>query len=615
MSKASFPRRFLAGLWRGITRVRLALSNLLFIAMLALIYFVYVGGGPEPLPGKAALLLNISGTVVDQKTLVDPLQAILSEPSAANHQVRLRDVIEAIDFAAADDAITALVMDLDALVYVGISKSQEIVAALERFRASGKPMLAVGDYYTQDQYLLASHADEVILHPLGGVALEGYGSYRNYFREALEKVSVNMHVFRAGENKSAVEPFLRDDMSDVEKAVTNRWLRDLWSQYTTTVEQQRKLEAGAVDAYINQFAARLAAQSGDTATTAVTAGLVDRLMGRQEANEYLADVVGATDDEGRYEAVVFERYVARKRPLSLTGPEGDRVAVITAAGNIMPGEQPPGSIGGDSLARLIRDTAKAEGVKAIVLRINSGGGSMFASELIRQEVIRVTEQDIPLVVSMGSVAASGGYFIAAPADEIWATQGSLTGSIGVFAAFPTFEDLLGRLGVYTDGVGTTELAGSLRPDRPLNPELRKAFDSSVEFAYDTFLGIVAQGRDMPKAEVDAIGQGKVWSAQDALANGLVDKLGGLEQAIASAAAMAGLEDYEVDYVELPLSPRDQLLKQLANRAAQSGWIDVNAANGVMERLLEPLREAAQELQMLQDPGHLYLRCLACANVR
>ena len=297
MSKASFPRRFFSGLWRVITSVRLALSNLLFIAMLALIYFVYIGGGPEPLPAKAALLLNISGTVVDQRTLVDPLQAILREPSAANHEVLLRDVIEAIDFATRDEAINSIVMDLDSLMYLGISKTQEIIPALERFRATGKPVVAVGDYYTQDQYLLASHADEIILHPLGGVALEGYGSYRNYFREALEKISVNMHVFRAGENKGAVEPYLRDDMSDVERTVTRRWLVDLWHQYTRTVEAQRGIDAGAVDGYINQFAEQLAAQGGDTAQAAVEAGLVDSLMGRREANDYLADLVGAKETE------------------------------------------------------------------------------------------------------------------------------------------------------------------------------------------------------------------------------------------------------------------------------------------------------------------------------
>lgn len=612
MSKPSLPRRLFSAVWRGITRLRLALSNLLFLAMLALIYFVYMGGGPEPLPPRAALLLNMSGTVVDQKSPVDPLQALVSTPTAMDHEVLLRDVLESIDYAAADPAMHALVMELDALVYVGLSKTKEIVAALERFRATGKPIVAVGDLFTQDQYLLASYADEIIMHPMGGVALEGFGSYRNYFREALEKLSVNMHIFRVGDHKSAVEPFMRDDMSPGEKEVTSRWLGDLWQQYTTMVETRRGLGAGAVNAYVNEFSELLARRGGDTAQAALQEGLVDKLMTRRQANDYLADLVGAKNEDGMYEAVVFERYVARQRPLSLAGPDGDRVAVITAEGNIMPGEQPPGSIGGDSLARLIRTTVEADGVKAIVLRVNSGGGSMFASEIIRQQVLYAREQGIPVVVSMGSVAASGGYYIAAPADEIWATSGTITGSIGVFAAFPTFEKLLERVGVYTDGVGTTELAGSMRVDRPLNPEVVAAINSGIAYAYQKFLQVVGEGRDLSQEQVDELAQGKVWSAGDALEAGLVDKLGSLDQAIASAAALADMDDYEVEYVELPLSPRDQILKQLANRAALLDVLPGDGAQAMLRRFMLPAQRAARELQLLSDPRHLYLRCMGCA---
>ena len=434
MSKRSLLSRVLSAIWGAVTRIRLALANILFLLMIALVYFVYIGGAQEPLPEKAALLLNMSGTVVDQRSPVDPLQALLSEPDPTNHEVLLRDVIEAIEYATQDPAINALVMELDFLVYAGISKTQEIVTALQAFRATGKPVVAVGDYYTQDQYLLASHADTVISHPMGGVALEGYSSYRNYFREALEKASVNVHVFRAGEHKSAVEPFLRDDMSAQEKEVTSQWLENIWSQYVSIVEEQRELEPGAVNDYINNFAERLQEHNGDAAQAALAAGLVDELMSRSDSNDYLTELVGASNEDGLYEAVVFERYVMRKRPSSLVGPQGDRVAVITAAGNILPGEQAPGTIGGDSLARLIRSTAEEEGVKAMVLRVNSGGGSVFASEVIRREVLRTRAMGIPVVISMGAVAASGGYYIAAEADEIWATPGTITGSIGVFAA-------------------------------------------------------------------------------------------------------------------------------------------------------------------------------------
>ena len=615
MSKPSLLRRIFSFLWNMLTRIRLALANILFLVMLALIYFVYVGGGPAPMPQKAALLLNMTGSVVDERTPVDPLMAILREPVPGDHEVLLRDVIESIEFAAEDPAITALVMELDALLYVGISRSMEIIPALEKFKASGKPIVAVGDYFSQDQYLLASHADTIIAHPLGGVAVEGYGSYQNYFRETLDKLSVSMHVFRAGEFKSAVEPFTRDDMSPGEKEVTQAWLGDLWKQYTTIVETQRGLPEGGVTAYVNQYAEALAETGGDAAQLALDAGLVDELMSRSESNDLLVELVGAENDEGLYEAIVFERYVARKRPGVLEEAAPERVAVITAAGNIVPGEQPPGAIGGDTLARLIRDTADTEGVKAIVLRVNSGGGSMFASEVIRQQVLYAKEKELPVVVSMGAIAASGGYYIATDADEIWATPATITGSIGVFAAFPTFERLLERVGVRTDGVGTTDLAGSLRIDRPLAPELADALNSNIEFAYDTFLGHVAAGRNMTVEQVDAVAQGIVWSSSAAKDVGLVDALGTLEDAVDAAAQLAGLDSYDVDYVSQPLSPRDMLLKQLANRTGSLGLIKSTPTNTVLEKLLQPVENAASELSLLQDPRHLYMRCLDCSQVR
>jgi protease IV len=615
MSKPSLLRRILSGIWAGITRVRLALSNILFLVMIVLIYFVYLGGAPEPLPEKAALLLNLSGTVVDQRSEVNPLTALMGKPTPADHEVLLRDVIEAIDYATEDPAINSLVMELDYLVYVGISKTQEIIPALERFRESGKPIVAIGDYFTQDQYLLASYADTVISHPMGGVALEGYSSYINYFREALENISVNVHIFRAGEHKSAVEPFIRDDMSPGEKEVTSRWLNNLWGQYTGIVEAQRELAAGAVNDYINNFPARLQREGGDAAQAAVAAGLVDKLLGRSDGNEFLVELVGASNEDGLYEAVEFERYVARKRPMHLGSIEGDRVAVITADGNIIPGDQPPGTIGGDSLARLIRSAVEADGVKAIVLRVNSGGGSMFASEIIRQQVLHAQEMGLPVVVSMGSVAASGGYYIAAEADEIWATPTTITGSIGVFAAFPTFEDLLHRVGIFTDGVGTTSLAGSLRADRALNPELVQALNSSVEFAYSEFLQVVAQGRDLSIVQVDPLAEGRVWSAEDALESGLIDKLGSLHDAVESAAALAQLQDYEVDYVEAPLSPRDLLMKQLARTFGSLNVWTASTTSTALHTLLGPVQQAAQELDILQDPKHIYLRCISCGVVR
>ena len=408
MSEPSRLRRVFSAIWNGITRVRVALSNILFLLFIALIYFVYMGGGAEPPPERAALLLNLAGTVVDQKSQVEPLQALLGEPAPEDHEVLLRDVIEAIQYGAADPSVNSLVMELDELVYLGISKAQEIAVALDAFKATGKPVVAVGDFFTQDQFLLASYADSVILNPFGAVGLEGYASYRNYFRETLEKMSVNVHVFHAGEFKSIAEPFLRDDMSPGEKLITGRWLEVLWGQYAATVEARRELPPGSVNNYVNDFARLLEEQGGDSAALALKAGLVDELMDRDEANDYLAELVGASTEDGLYEAVLFEPYVRRMRPSQFRPMEGDRVAVITAEGNIVPGDQPPGTIGGDTLAQLISTTAEQDGVGAIVLRVNSGGGSVFASEVIRRELLRTRARGIPVVISMGAVAASGG---------------------------------------------------------------------------------------------------------------------------------------------------------------------------------------------------------------
>jgi len=287
MSKPSIIRRFFSALWNGITRVRLALSNILFLVMLALIYFVYLGGTPEPLPERAALLLSPAGSIVDQKSFVEPLQALFGGPAPEDREVLLQDVLEAIKTAKDDPNINSLVMELDHLSAVGISKTQEIARAVEFFKESGKPVVAVGDYYGQGQYLLASLADTVIVHPLGGVALEGFSSYHNYFREALEKLSISMHVFKAGDHKSIAEPMLRDNMSPEEKAISLRWLQSLWAQYTQMVEGQRELAVGSIDDYINTYAVKLQAQGGDTASTALQAGLVDKILGRAEANAHV----------------------------------------------------------------------------------------------------------------------------------------------------------------------------------------------------------------------------------------------------------------------------------------------------------------------------------------
>jgi protease-4 len=608
----SLPVRLVVGFWRGVTRVRLILSNLLFLGLLVLLFLLLRGETPETLPDRAALLLNPVGTIVEEKTYVDPMSLLMLDPVQAEQEVLMRDIIDAIDYARTDPAISALVMDLGQLFGPGVSKSGEISVALRAFRESGKPIVAFADFYGQGQYLLASEADTVLLHPLGGVEITGFGRYLWFIRDALEKLQLNMHVFKAGEHKSVAEPFQRNDMSEAEKEISLAWLTANWQRYTGVVEERRGLPAGSIDAYAGNLPELLTAAEGDAAEVALQAGLVDRLAGRRETREYLAEVVGARDDEGDFERVAFERYLKIKRPLIARPGAQDKVAVVTAKGMILNGTRPAGSIGGDSLGQMLREAADDDHVRAIVLRVDSGGGSAFASEVIRQQLLYAKSRGKPVLVSMGSVAASGGYWISASADEIWATPTTITGSIGVFGAFPTFEKLLDKAGVSTDGVGTTALAGAMRADQPLDPGIAGMLQAGVDHTYDHFIGLVAEGRSMAVNDVDAISQGRIWGAADAREAGLVDELGSLRDVIERAAEVAGLEEYDVDYREHPLSAREQFFKQLFGQVRGLGQrVPVEGWRSLLQAWLQPADEALQFLTGMNDPAGIYARCTGC----
>ena len=613
-------RRVLRGVWNAITLLRRVLANLLFVALLALLWVV-LAEQPEPLPERAALTLDLAGRVLDQRTRVDPTQLFLDADSM-DRELLLTDLVSAVDLAAEDQRITALVLELDGLIAIGQSKTTELAAAIERFRAAGKPVVARGDYYTQDQYRLAVEADHILMHPLGAVALEGYSYYGNYFASALDKLSINMHVFRAGDFKSIAEPLLRSDMSPGERQITRAWLNDLWTDYRDRVEQRRALDAGAVDALLGAYPQRLADAGGDPAQLAMQAGLVDELLDRAQQKSYLAALVGAQNEDGAYASVPFADYLQHRGAASQTLEPGQaHIAVVTAQGNIVPGAQALGVIGGDAIARLLRDTAEQDGLGAIVLRLTSGGGSVFASEIVRETMADIREQGIPIVASMGSVAASGGYYVATAAQHIVATPSTLTGSIGVFAAFPTLENLLERGGVYTDGVGTTPLAGGLRVDRPLIPEVESALQQSVDSVYERFLALVMASRGLDRTQADAVAEGRVLSARSALAAGLVDELGGLQEATQSAARLAGLEAgaYEVIMVQPPITAQEQFLQELSEAlGAESlgrgalhrlGLDRLNAER--LARWLAPATRGLSALEDFKDPRHLYMRCLAC----
>ncbi len=620
-SRPGFIRRNFNRLMSFISALRLLTINLVFILIVVVLIVAITQSDIPTIPEKGALVLNIQGTLVDQKNYIDPFTQILGKTDPEQREVLVQDVIDAIHYAEKDERITTLVLLLDHMLYGGISKMQEIAPALDAFRQSGKKIIAYGDGYSQDQYWLAAQADEVYLHPMGGVLLQGYGVYRNYFKDALDKLQVNVHIFRVGEYKSAMEPFIRNDMSEEAREANLVWLEDLWGVFTRELAQRRGMPESAVDDYINNMDKVLEQNQGDTAQAAVTTGLVDGVKNRADINGYLVEQVGAADKEGYFQGVGFERYLWLKRlepdPTALKIDK--KVGVIVAAGDIVDGEQPPGDIGGDTLASLIRQAQQDEEIQALVLRVDSGGGSAFASDVIRNELELLQKAGKPVVISMGSLAASGGYWIAAGADEIWATPTTLTGSIGIFGAFPTIEKSLSKMGVSTDGVGTTELSGAMRLDRPLSPMAERFIQRNIENLYQRFISLVAEGRDLPMDEVKRIAGGRVWSGEDALELGLVDQLGGLQQAIESAAKLAGLAQYETKAIEIPLTPQEQFLKELAGQAAiwfpsmdlsVMGLSELAVLSNFQQWLL-PLQNNLSFLATMNDPNGVYSHCSQC----
>ncbi|MDA0891346.1 MAG: signal peptide peptidase SppA [Proteobacteria bacterium] len=592
--------RILAGISKAITVLVPLVFFLVFIVVLSVSVSENV---PEPLPQRAALLIAPEGRLVEDRTAREPIDALLA--SDLGSETLLQTVISSIEAAASDDRITAIVLDLEGLDGPSTSQSVEIIKALHLFSEVGKPIVAVGDYFTQSHYLLASQADHVFLHPEGGVSLMGFGVYRAYLRQFLENIKVKFHVFRAGDNKSAVEPYLRDDMSPQEREVVGQWLNSLWRDYTELVEKGRNMEPGSVTAFINDFPARLEATEGDLARVFLDAGFVDGLLYDDELEDKVATLVDAFDEEGDIELVSLRRYASDIRePIDADQP---LLAVIPIEGTLMPGESMQGIAGSDSIVEQLERAVDAD-VAAIVLRINSGGGSVFASEVIRAKVEAISGDGIPIVVSMAGAAASGGYWIAAAADEIWALPSTITGSIGAFSLFPTIEGVFDYAGATVDGVGTTAMAGSFDPARPLDEQSERILQAIIDGTYREFLSLVASSRGMTIDEVDAIAGGKVWSGRQAKENGLVDKLGGLDDAIASAADLAQLETFEWRRFGQSISPQQLLLEELG----KGFGVSVPASLSAVMTWVKPLYDQHSIMMQLNDPKHVYLHCFDCS---
>jgi len=557
--------------WLGkfLTTTRTVIGNLVFLLLMVIIFTTFFSEKKPAVVKNAALILSLAGNIVEEKQPVDPLSEIMTELAPtpqAPAETLFQDILDAIHHAATDARISCILLDLKDLESVGFDQMQTIGAALDQFKKSGKKVIAAEDFYRQKAYYLASYASEIYLNPMGGVDLHGLGAYPLFFREALEKLRVNYLVFRVGSYKSAVEPILRDGMSMEAKEQMRNLLTPIWASFTADIQRSRSLPAGTVDSYANEISAKLSAAGGNTAQLAIDSKLVDGLKTREELRVYLGELT-ATPANQKFSQIGLDKYLQTITPSyqpPLVAAE-NTVGIIVAEGMILDGQQAVGTIGGDTLAAMIRKARLDSTVKAVVLRVNSGGGSAFASEVIRQEIVELKKSKKPLVVSMGSTAASGGYWISADADEIWASGVTVTGSIGIFAAIPTFEKSLAALGIHSDGIGTTQIAAGLNLSRPLPQSLQESLQMSLEYNYQYFLTIVATGRQMEEATVRTLAEGRVYSGQEAQKLGLVDKLGTLADAIASAAKLANIETYSASYIEKPRTLREELLEMLSGK--------------------------------------------------
>ena len=601
----------LKSIWRILAAISKAISVLVPLVLFVLVILVFSASVsetvPEALPEQAGLLIAPNGPLVEDRRELEPFDALFAADFP--EELLLSSLIEAIDQAADDPRITSIVLDLEGMVGPSTSQTMEIVEAIDRFKASGKPVLAHADYLSQSQYLLASSADELVVHPEGGAMLTGFGVYRTYMKQFLDNIKVNFHVFRVGENKSAVEPYMRDDMSDSQREVVGQWLGSLWRDYSQMVETSRGLEPGDLDAFINAFPERLVASNGDVAETFLKAGLVDQLLNDDDLEIWLADKVGVTDSSGEAELVGLRRYINDYQSAE-SGSNDAVIAVVAIEGSLMPGSSGQGVAGSDSIISHL-ERAHDDDIAALVVRINSGGGSVFASEVIRTKIEAIAADGIPVIASMGGAAASGGYWIAAQADEIWAMPTTITGSIGVWSVFPTLEGVLDYAGLTVDGVGTTDLAASFDASQALDDRSAAIFQATVDGIYDDFIALVSERRDMSPEAVDEIAGGKVWIGRDAIDIGLVDELGSLDKAVAAAATRAGVaEGYQAVRYGTEVSPQQLVLEELGRNFGLAG---VRGFDSVWQ-WLAPIRQQLAFMDTLRDPKHVYLQCFDCNYV-
>ncbi len=610
-------KRFFSGLWQVITATKNAIGNFIFLAIVAFILIAIFSDDTETLQKSTALVISPSGVVVEQKQIVDPIAGFLSGYEAEETETALRDITEAIDNARSDDRISALVLDLDRM-QAGLSKLEDIASSITRFKTSGKPVLAFGKSYSQSQYYLASMADETYLDAssfpvFSGVFLPGLGTYPLYFSSALEKLNIQYNVYKVGNFKSAVEPFTRDSMSDEAKLANRDWLDALWQNYRDHVTEQRQISPNSFDRFTNNYDELLTDQQGNGNELALSQDLIDGLLSVTEWRDRVSEFT--TRDGETFRQIDFRQYLAVTRPpIPVVNPTTHKIAVVTASGTILNGHQPPGDIGSRNAVEMIQQAKTDSSVKALVLRIDSPGGSATAAEEIRQAVIQIQAEGKPVVVSMGSYAASGGYWIAAPANKIFANQNTLTGSIGTFMTFPTFKKAANELGIYSDGVGTTTLSGALNPLAEVPETLDNILRQSVQHTYSQFINLVAEGRDITAEQADTLAQGRVWGADRALEHGLIDAIGSLDDAIDSAALLADIGQYDVLYIEQPLSPRERIMQQLLNSTLKVVADNLGHVNLLDSGSLGSMMSIGSQLKTLiqmSKTSDVYAQCMEC----
>ena len=597
----------LTGIWDAMNFTRRLVLNLLFFGFLlfALAALSTSGKRVMPVEEHSTLVIAPEGTLVEQYSVDATTRAFakaLGNPSSS--EVQLRDLLRALEAAKTDKRIDRVLLRVDRMSFSGYASIREVADALAELRASGKQIVASGESFDQGQYLLAAQANEVYIDPMGGMILEGLSRYRQYFREGLQdKLGVDVHLFKVGEFKSAAEPYVLDAASPASKEADLFWMNDIWQRYMADIAKARKLDPIQFAASFDTLPADIVGAQGDLAKFALQQKWVDGLKTQEQVDDLLIQR-GAADDqaEGGFRQVSLDGYLAHlDGTLPALGDNG-HVAVVVAEGEIAGGEQPPGRIGGESTAALLREARDDDSVKALVLRVDSPGGEVFASEQIRREITALKKAGKPVVVSMGDLAASGGYWISMNADRIYADPSTVTGSIGIFGLIPSFSRALEKVGVHTDGVSTTSFAGGFDVTRPLSPEVGQVMQSVIDKGYRDFTGKVADARKKPVADVDAVARGRVWSGAQAKERGLVDAFGGLRTAIADAAKRAKLGDkpgdYRVRYIELQLTPFEQWFGRFA--ASAMGRSMLGQSDFARSLLVKVAPQADRDLRMLES---------------